>query len=801
VSTNQCEIDLTLPDGYEVCWDFFLITKGGLEEMPRLLGYAPAKIRLERLPNGGRFHVTIPNRTPLLTRFRRAFTWAFAARAGARELQAAHEDLVDRYEQLQQTSAELENYKNNLEQMVKDRTRELLEARDELSKTVQDLSVARDELSETNVQLRDAQGVRERFFSHISHEIRTPLSIILLAANDVNGRIGAALDHNAKASLGAVSDSARKLLRLVDELLMLAAGQEGKLRVYPEATDLVALLKQLEVGWRLTASAAGLGLTVRTPDSLIGDVDPIALERVVSNLVSNGVKYTPKGGSLEIELVEQADSIRLSVFDTGPGISEELASRLFGRFERAGEHRRTVGTGLGLSLVKYLVEAHRGDVAAHPRVGGGSELRVTLPRGTSRVVRASTANPVELTTSTVPGGSAASDQAVAVKPLGPDMRATPQGRSDGTILLAEDDVKLAEMIASVLSDRYTVIVATDGEAALELAKQRQPQLLITDVEMPRMNGIELARKFREVTGDRLAPIVILSAVLDLGTRVAGLEAGAVDYVTKPFDPAELKARVASQFRMRDLALRLHRAEQLSSLAILTSGLAHELRNPANGIVNAIAPLTRLLPAELTAPKSAVGQLLSITSSCAQQIGFLTKHLLSFREGGTALDLRPVQVDELVARALELASDAVKDLEVRKAIEVDRELMCAPPLLVQVLTNLIDNAAHAAGAGGWLEVRAETQGDQLTIEVIDSGPGISPHLHERIFEPFFTTKPPGSGTGLGLPLARSIVHRHNGVLEIRERAGRTAFVVELPLARIPESRSKSDAALSPPAGPA
>src|SRR5262249_54216205 len=154
---------------------------------------------------------------------------------------------------------------------------------------------------------------------------------------------------------------------------------------------------------------------------------------------------------------------------------------------------------------------------------------------------------------------------------------TPSGVSAGTILLAEDDVPLAETIGQVLSDEYTVLIAHDGAAALQLVHDHQPQLLITDIDMPEINGVELSRRFREVTGDRLAPIIVLSAILDLGTRMAGLEAGAVDYITKPFDLLELRARIRSQFRMRDLAIRLQRAEQLSAMGILTAGLAHELR--------------------------------------------------------------------------------------------------------------------------------------------------------------------------------------------------------------------------------
>jgi signal transduction histidine kinase len=650
---------------------------------------------------------------------------------------------------------ELAEYQRGLEQQVDQRTAELRQARDELAGTVD--------------QLREAQGARERFFANISHEIRTPLSLILLAVSDISARAGVLLDARASASLASVADAAHKLVRLVDELLLLAAGQEGKLQIAPEPTDVVELVEHLMAAWRPAAEVAGLELTSRTPASLVAMVDPVALERIATNLVSNAVKYTPRGGSIVIELADEPE-LRLSVFDTGPGIGDELASRLFGRFERAaGEDRRKIGSGIGLSLVKQLVEAHGGTVAAMPRAPGpGSELRVSLPR-------------IAVDADVAPVAPRRGE--LAVRPSQPAIesgeRLAPAELSAGTILLAEDDARLAEMVARLLSDDYAVIVALDGDEAVRLVRQHQPQLLITDVDMPGLDGIQLAKQFREITNDALAPIIILSAVLDRGTRLAGLEAGAIDYITKPFDPAELRARVKAQFRMRDLALRLHRAEQLSALGILTSGLAHELRNPANGIVNAVAPLTKLLPSELTSSETAVGQLLEVMESCANQIGFLTRQLLSIRPGGTQLELQPAEMPELVDRAVALAHRALAGVEVRSTLEVDQAVMCAPPLMVQVLVNLIENAGHAAGRGGWVKIDGRAGEGRVTLEIADSGPGVPVELRDRVFEPFFTTKPPGAGSGLGLPLARAIVLRHGGVLEIRERGRKPVFVMELP----------------------
>jgi signal transduction histidine kinase len=884
ISERECEVELTLPEGFEVCWPFFLASQGNMEEMPRLLGYPLADITLERIPRGGRYHIKIPRPVRLFARLWRTITWPFTVRAAARELQDAHETLTERYLEIEDARAKLDRQATKLrithsvndlvqrdldlartldtvvkalvdeagfawaeirlrasdpdaghsarharfgdseQDLVLERalearggeaigdlrvgpkpgaSREEREEREELiafiaptlavalqnalsyqaladyrsglerlvdQRTIE-LRQARDQLAGTVVELREAQGARERFFGNITHEIRTPLSLILLAAADIQARSGALLDERARTNLGSVTDAAHKLVRLVDELLLLAAGQEDKLRTAPERTHLGSLITALVAAWRPAAEVAGIELTGRIDGALLANVDPIALERVATNLVSNAIKYTPRGGAVEVELVDEPTGLRLSVLDNGPGIGEDLHGRLFGRFERAhGDSQRQKGTGLGLSVAKHLVDAHGGTIAALPRTtGSGSELRVVLPP--SVVIRDTDPRPglaqlrlVEALGESTPGTA-------------PVTRFHPSGFSAGTILIAEDDVRLAEMIGRVLSDEYTVIIAHDGATALELVQHHQPQLLITDVDMPGITGIELSRRFREVTGDRLAPIIVVSAMLDLGTRMAGLDAGAVDYVTKPFEPLELRARIRAQFRTRDLAVRLQRAEQLTAMGILTAGLAHELRNPANGIVNAVGPLAELLPPELVRPETAVGQLIEVLTSCADQIAFLSRQLLGFRKGVVELDLRHIPVRELLQRAVSLTHPGT--VEIRVDAPCDGLLRCAPPLLMQVLTNLLENALYAAGPGGWIQLRTSASIGNFTVEVSDSGAGVPPQLRERVFEPFFTTKPMGIGTGLGLSLARDIVHRHGGILEIRERGKLCCFVLELP----------------------
>ena len=647
---------------------------------------------------------------------------------------------------------ELADYQKGLERKVEERTAELREARDSLAATVH--------------QLEEARDARERIFGNISHEIRTPLSLILLAVGDLAAR--ADLGASSRAQTTAIETSARKLLRLVDELLLLAAGEAGGLQLRRQSVDIGQLATTIITTWRPAAEAAGLTLALEAADDLVADADPVAIDRILSNLLSNAIKFTPRGGRIMVRVEPAGPGLGIAVRDTGVGIDDGLFERLFGRFEQgAGAANVRSGSGIGLSLVKELAQAHGGGVTVERLGAGGSEFRVTLPR--TRAPATDVALPEHrpsdfgLAAASIESGDVLDADAAADAP---------------TILIAEDDPALAASIAHLLADEYKIVVALDGLAAYDLAVRHQPHLLVTDVEMPGMSGVELTRRFRALPNNGLAPIVMLSALADLRDRITGLDAGAVDYVVKPFDPRELKARVRAQLEMRNLALRLHRAEKLAALGTLSAGLAHELRNPANGIVNAIAPLREVLPAELVTDDAPAGQLLEVLAGCAEQIASLSRQLLGFRRGGD-LELRAVRIGDLVQRAVSLTRPALRGIELREHLDGNPLVQCAAPLLVQVLTNLVENAAHAAGQGGWVEVATHAADGRIVVEVADSGPGVPPELRERIFEPFFTTKPVGSGTGLGLPVARDIIHRHGGILEIREREHRPVFVIDLP----------------------
>ncbi|HEY6035014.1 MAG TPA: HAMP domain-containing sensor histidine kinase, partial [Kofleriaceae bacterium] len=207
--------------------------------------------------------------------------------------------------------------------------------------------------------------------------------------------------------------------------------------------------------------------------------------------------------------------------------------------------------------------------------------------------------------------------------------------------------------------------------------------------------------------------------------------------------------------------------------------AHELRNPANALVNALEPFYSLLPLDQRTEDSAGAALFSVMDAAATQIRDLCKNILEFsRAGGVVKKSEDIQV--VIRRALLVLKDRFEVTELVQEIDVTERVRCSGPLIEQILINLLDNAAYAAGTGGTVFLTARTADQTFVLDVSDSGPGVPAELVERIFDPFFTTKPPGQGTGLGLSVSRRIALNHGGDLRVIRGDGRSTFRLELPL---------------------
>ncbi|HET9991720.1 MAG TPA: ATP-binding protein, partial [Kofleriaceae bacterium] len=485
--------------------------------------------------------------------------------------------------------AEVLDYRSTLEARVVERTAELAQAREELERSFG--------------ELQQVKASRDRFFANINHEIRTPLTMIQLAADGVART--QQLDPRARQYVDEVNAATRRLLHLVDSLLVLAAGDEGKLRVRPSSFDVAVALQDLVRSWATASAHKQIELAYEGPATCAATIDETALDTIVGNFVSNAMKFTPEHGRIRVMLAADAGTVTVEVRDTGPGIDPDFIPKLFSRFERssAAIEKGVRGTGIGLSLAKELAELQGGTIAVtrhdDPR---GTSFSVTLPRQQAISATFDTANPP------MPFKVVAYEDSQPVRgPTPTHQREAPEA----TILLAEDDEALAHHITDILSQNYRVITAPNGVVALELAEKHAPDLLVTDLEMPEMDGFELTRRFLALQGSSLAPVLIVSAHSRLAERLAGFEAGAVDYVTKPFSADELLARIRSQLAIRKLALKLHETQKLAAMGMLSSGLAHELRNPANALVNALEPFYSLMPVSQRATDSPGSALFSV----------------------------------------------------------------------------------------------------------------------------------------------------------------------------------------------
>ncbi len=647
--------------------------------------------------------------------------------------------------------AEVDDYRATLEQRVVDRTAELAQARAELEASFSELS--------------EAKSARDRFFANINHEIRTPLTMIQLATDGIAKTPH--LDPSAHQHLDEVNAATRRLLHLVDSLLVLAAGDEGVLRVKPASLDLAASLQRLQRSWQTAAAKGAVEIRYDGPEACWSVLDETAIDTIVGNFVSNAMKFTPRDGRITIALAASEATVTIGVRDTGPGIDRDYIPKLFTRFERSRTaiEKGVRGTGIGLSLAKEVVDLQGGtiEVLRHEDPTGTS-FTVTLPRHQKysalleapiRVRAYEDAPPVR--------------EAAMPEPLRPP---------EATILLAEDDEALAHHVGQILAKHYRVVTAPNGRIALELAAKHRPDMLVTDLEMPEMDGLELTRHFLAQQKATLAPVLIVSAHSQLGERLAGFDAGAVDFVMKPFSADELLARIRSQLAIRALALKLHETQKLAAMGMLSAGLAHELRNPANALVNALEPFLALLPASERGEDSAGTALAQVMEAAGTQIRDLCKNILEFSRSGAVVK-RAEDVRDLVRRAHLVLRDRFLCTGFTTRFELAEPIHCSGPLIQQILINLIDNAACAAGAQGRVIFEARREQDQIYVEVSDTGPGVPRDLAERIFEPFFTTKAPGEGTGLGLSVSRRIALDHGGELRVVYVGDRSVFRLALP----------------------
>jgi DNA-binding NtrC family response regulator/signal transduction histidine kinase len=413
--------------------------------------------------------------------------------------------------------------------------------------------------------LAEIDRVKTAFFSNVSHEFRTPLALMLGPLEEVLLEARERLGPERHEQLITVRRNALRLLKLVNTLLDFSRIEAGRVQAVYEPTDLGAVTSEIASVFRSAMENAGLRLSVECPP--IGEpvyVDRDMWEKVVSNLLSNAFKFTFQG-SVAVTLNAMNGAVQLQVCDTGVGIPEEHRERVFERFHRVeGTQARTFeGTGIGLAFVQELVRLHGGDVRVESALGQGSTFTVTIPLGTTHLPpeRIQATRPVASTgvTADVFAQEAQGwledewgpvDVTASAKPT-PLKRPEPVAGRE-LIVVADDNADMRKYLRHLLDGRYEVHTVSDGRQALETTRLLRPALLLADVMMPQLDGFGLLRAIRDDAVLAGTPIILLSAQAGEEPRLEGLQAGADDYLVKPFTARELMARVEVHLKLAKL---------------------------------------------------------------------------------------------------------------------------------------------------------------------------------------------------------------------------------------------------------
>ncbi len=450
--------------------------------------------------------------------------------------------------------------------------------------------------------LAEIDRAKTVFFSNISHEFRTPLTLMLSPIEEMLAAPSGSIGEDHRQKLALAHRNSQRLLKLVNSLLDFSRIEGGRIEVAYSPTDLSKVTAELASVFHSAVLQANLRLIVdcpALPEPVYVDRD--MWEKIVLNLLSNAMKYTFEG-QIEVRLRWLGAHVELRVQDTGIGIAPEHIGHVFERFYRVPNvrSRSHEGSGIGLALVHDLVKLQGGTISVESEPGRGAIFTVTLPTGTAHLPADRIEGSRELEATSIRAGIFVEEaqrwlvgDAIAGAP-------TPASgaRTDARILWADDNADMRDFVRRILEEHWTVTAVADGRAALAQALDDPPDLVIADVMMPELDGFGLLRELRNDPRTRAVPVILLSARAGEEARIVGLDAGADDYLIKPFSPRELIARVRSHLEMnrarKDFAAKQHESATWFSLAAKEAGLGVWHAEPATWTIGGDSNLMRML---------------------------------------------------------------------------------------------------------------------------------------------------------------------------------------------------------------
>jgi signal transduction histidine kinase len=694
-----------------------------------------------------------------------------------------------------------------------------------------ELKQNRQKLEETNQKLVELDQIKSRLFANISHELRTPLTLLLAPLDRLIELQGQSSDQANRDLLVTMRLNGMRLLKLINDLLDLVRLESGRMEVKREPLEVGQFIRGLASAARHVAIDRHIELETCIDPSLgVVLADRDKLEKIILNLVFNALKFTPVRGRVEVRAQKADGQIVFVVSDTGMGIAEKNLPFIFDRFWQAdtSSNRKYQGAGIGLALVKELVELQGGQVAVQSQEGKGTTFTISVPYLAVGVPSRTEAmeHSADALSKTSAEAEPKSEEWLAnlyrraelfpAVTLVQDAVRPVESLSNGNhlrILVADDEPDMLRFLKSQLSGHYQVLEAVDGQQAVEKGCQFLPDLILLDMMMPEKDGLQACRELRECTSTQSIPIVLLTARADEETKMAALSAGASDFLAKPFSTTELHVRIKNLIeshgyqtrlakqnqvlehtidQLKETETQLVESEKMRSLGQLSAGMIHEINNPLNFATTGLFTLrskAKLLAAEQQA------EYLEMVDDVEEGVKRVKDLVSKMREFSYADNRRVEQVElsQVLTSALRFLSHEWKGkVEVQQQVSDGQHIWANKTRMTQVLLNLLQNSLDALarkpfqGEKPTISIASRAEPDRTVLVIRDNGDGIDPNHLDKVFDPFFTTKEVGEGMGLGLSICYRIVRDYGGRIQVRSELGKFCeFRLEFPTERPPE----------------
>jgi signal transduction histidine kinase/DNA-binding response OmpR family regulator/ligand-binding sensor domain-containing protein len=450
----------------------------------------------------------------------------------------------------------LEQEKKKLQEKIRQSTRELEEKN-------RILETQTHRLQEKSEELKEMNRIKSRFFANISHEFRTPLTLIMAP---LEKKLEECLDKTEQEQYETMLMSAQRLLNLINQLLDLSKIDGGKQKLQVCQQNIIDFTRSIISSFQVLARENDLNMEfVAEEEDILLYFDPPKMEEILYNLLINSVKFTPPGGSITVSIKKSSpldegslvDGVEISIKDTGTGIPKDQLPHIFDRFyqaETSGFHRGTMeGTGIGLALSRELVRLHHGNIDVHSTEGQGTEFIIVLPLGKEHLEEAELLSPAAAMPSLQKSPKIAAlygkkSRETAGQEIKENLKA--EIKEKDVVLVVEDNAELRRYIRVELEPEYQVVEAADGAEGIDTSKDIIPDLIISDIMMPEKDGIQLCRDLKRDLNTCHIPIILLTARAGEEDMIKGLQTGADDYITKPFNMKILTVRVKNLIQLR-----------------------------------------------------------------------------------------------------------------------------------------------------------------------------------------------------------------------------------------------------------